>query len=109
MGMYALDIYIIYVYLTSCRFHNLAATPNGLHWQENNGFTHNFAKNGKQVKIPSNQIDFIIDALFQLLAGYNIFLKNKCWIRYIHVIHNKIVIYIINVFELVKMQGLLFN
>lgn len=30
MGMYALDIYIIYVYFTSSRFHNLAATPNGL-------------------------------------------------------------------------------
>lgn len=31
MGMYALDIYIIYVYLTSSRFHNLAATPNSLY------------------------------------------------------------------------------
>lgn len=77
MGMYALDIYIIYVYLTSSRFHNLAATPNGLRWQENHGFTHNFAKNGKQVKIPSNQIDFIINALFQFLASYNVFLKTN--------------------------------
>lgn len=73
--MYALDIHIIYVYLTSSRFHNLAATPNALRWQENHGFTHNFAKNGKQVKIPSNQIYFIMNALFFQLAGYAIFLK----------------------------------
>lgn len=73
--MYALDIYIIYVYLKSSHFHNLAATSNSLRWQETHGFTHNFAKNGKKVKIPRNQIYFIMNALFQLLVGYNIFWK----------------------------------
>lgn len=70
--MYALDIYIIYVYLTSSRFHNLAATSNSLRWQENHGFTHSFAKNGKKVKFLAIKSISLWMHFFQL-SGYAIF------------------------------------
>lgn len=102
--MYVLDIYIIYVYLIFSCFYNLVVILNLLYVDKKIMVLYIILlKMGNKWKFLVIKFILLLMYFFNYWWVIIFFFLNKCWIKYIYVIYNKIVIYIINVFELVKM------